>query len=167
MTKATIDAPYWQSRLLWEIERGRAVHPSRTKVLRGFMAESGRYEHQPVLLAEVLDLLVTDLGGLYLDATLGLGGHSEAILRAIAPQSRLLGLDWDPESLSRASDRLRPFGERFRGVNANFRTVGDVLEREKFFPLAGALFDLGVSSLHFDKPERGFSFMHEGPLDMG
>ncbi len=128
--------------------------------------DSGRYEHQPVLLAEVLDLLVTDLGGLYLDATLGLGGHSEAILRAIPPQSRLLGLDWDPESLARASERLRPFGERFRGVNANFRTVGDVLQREKFFPLAGALFDLGVSSLHFDKAERGFSFMHEGPLDM-
>lgn len=173
--KETLEAPYWQSRLLWEIERNRAggltgelyeKEPSGARRLRGFMAESGRYEHQPVLLAEVLDLLVTDPGGLYLDATLGLGGHSEAILRAISPNGRLLSLDWDPESLARACDRLRPFADRFRGVHANFRAVGAVLERERFFPLAGALFDLGVSSLHFDKAERGFSFMHEGPLDM-
>src|SRR5579883_1489627 len=102
------------------------------------------YSHQPVLLAEVLDLLITDPGGLYLDATLGLGGHAEAILRAISAQSKLMGLDQDPEALARANTRLEPFAGRFRSIQANFRTLGQVLEREKFFPLAGALFDIGV-----------------------
>ena len=124
------------------------------------------YAHQPVLLAEVLDLLITESGGLYLDATLGLGGHSEAILRAISAQSKLMGLDMDPEALARAQARLAPYSGRFRTVRANFRTLAQILEREKFFPLAGALLDLGVSSLQLDKPERGFSFQHEGPLDM-
>jgi 16S rRNA (cytosine1402-N4)-methyltransferase len=123
------------------------------------------YEHQPVLLAEVLDRLITDPGGLYLDATLGLGGHSESILRAISPSGKLLGLDMDPESLGLASRRLRGH-ENFSAVRSNFRDAKRVLDEKKFFPLAGALFDLGVSSLHFDKPERGFSFQRSGPLDM-
>ena len=124
------------------------------------------YSHQPVLLAEVLDLLITDPGGLYLDATLGLGGHAEAILRAISAQSKMMGLDMDPEALARANTRLEPFAGRFRSIQANFRTLGQILELEKFFPLAGALFDIGVSSLQLDKGDRGFSFMKEGPLDM-
>ncbi|MBI3552980.1 MAG: 16S rRNA (cytosine(1402)-N(4))-methyltransferase RsmH [Elusimicrobia bacterium] len=124
------------------------------------------YEHQPVLLAEVLDSLITDPGGLYLDATLGLGGHSEAILRAISAQSKLMGLDMDPEALHAAQARLKALPGQFRAVRANFRTLGRILEAEKFFPLAGALFDLGVSSMHFDNPDRGFSFLREGPLDM-
>ncbi len=123
------------------------------------------YEHQPVLLAEVLDLLITDPGGLYLDATLGLGGHSEAILRAISPKGKLTGLDMDPESLHLATRRLHEF-QNFTAVRSNFRDVARALEESRFFPLTGALFDLGVSSLHFDKPERGFSFSKEGPLDM-
>src|SRR5579859_6434038 len=109
----TTTAPYWQSRLLWEIERGSRSRRAKPGPLRGFMAEPDGYEHKPVLLAEVLDQLITDPGGLYLDATLGLGGHSEAILRAISPQSRLMGLDWDPESLGRAQARLSSFGSRF------------------------------------------------------
>lgn len=125
------------------------------------------YTHQPVLLAEVVDLLITDRGGLYLDATLGLGGHAEAILRTIAPHhGKLLGVDMDPEALALAGHRLETHGEDFKSARANFRTIGRVLENEKFFPLAGALFDIGVSSLHFDKAERGFSFSKEGPLDM-
>lgn len=126
----------------------------------------GPYKHQPVLLAEVLDLLITDPAGLYADATLGLGGHAEAILRAISAQGKLLGIDMDPEALLEAGKRLKPLPGQFRAVRANFRALGQVLETEKFFPLAGVLFDLGVSSLHFEKPERGFSFLHEGPLDM-
>lgn len=159
----TTTAPYWQSRLLWEIERTKRPAAKR---LRGFMADTPNYEHKPVLLQEVLESLITDPGGLYLDATLGLGGHSSAILEATKPSGRLLGLDWDPESVSRAGDRLKPYGARFKAVRSNFRSAPEALEREKFFPLAGALFDLGVSSLHFDKAERGFSFQKEGPLDM-
>ena len=124
------------------------------------------FAHEPVLLAESLELLLTDPGGLYVDATLGLGGHSQAILREISAQGKLLGIDMDPEALYEAEQRLRALPGQFRSVRGNFRTLGQILEAEKFFPLAGVLFDLGVSSLHFDKPERGFSFSHEGPLDM-
>jgi len=128
--------------------------------------EPKEYQHEPVLLDEVLRGLVTEPAGFYLDATLGLGGHAGAILRKISAQGRLLGLDMDPEALHAAGGRLQAHPGQFRAVRANFRTLGQVLESEKFFPLAGALFDLGVSSMHFDKPERGFSFSHEGPLDM-
>lgn len=134
--------------------------------LEPIMTENPRYAHQPVLLKEVVSLLVTDRGGRYLDATLGLGGHAEAILRALAPEGRLLGLDWDPETLAQASARLAPFGARFSAERCNFRAVAQVLDARGFQPLSGALFDLGVSSLHFDKPSRGFSFSKEGPLDM-
>jgi 16S rRNA (cytosine1402-N4)-methyltransferase len=123
------------------------------------------YSHQPVLLSEVLELLVTDPGGLYLDATLGLGGHSEAILRAISASGRLLGIDTDPEPLHMATRRLQPFSN-FEPALANFRDAARVLEERRFFPLTGALYDLGVNSMHFDKAERGFSFMRSGPLDM-
>ncbi|MFA6316675.1 MAG: 16S rRNA (cytosine(1402)-N(4))-methyltransferase RsmH [Elusimicrobiota bacterium] len=122
--------------------------------------------HIPVLLAEVLEYIVSDRSGLYLDATLGLGGHAEGILAKLSAEGRLLGIDMDPEALHEAQLRLTPFAGRFRTVRANFRTLGPILEGEKFFPLSGALFDLGVSSLHFDKAERGFSFQLEGPLDM-
>lgn len=124
------------------------------------------YRHQPVLLSEVLDLLITDRGGLYLDATLGLGGHAEAILRALSPQGRLLGLDMDPEALFAAEERLKALPGNFRCVHANFRNLAGVLESQRFFPLAGALLDIGASSLQFDKASRGFSFSKEGPLDM-
>ena len=128
--------------------------------------EEGRYTHEPVLVAETLERLVTDTGGLYLDATLGLGGHSEAILRAISAQGKVLGLDADPEALAEAGHRLGAHRGRFSSVRSNFRSLGGVLEKEGFFPLTGALFDLGVSSLQLDKPSRGFSFLREGPLDM-
>ncbi len=128
--------------------------------------EEGRYTHEPVLVAETLQRLVTDTGGLYLDATLGLGGHSEAILHAISAQGKVLGLDADPEALAEAGHRLEAHRRRFSSVRSNFRSLGGVLEKEGFFPLTGALFDLGVSSLQLDKPSRGFSFLREGPLDM-
>lgn len=128
--------------------------------------EEGRYTHESVLLAETLERLVTDKGGLYLDATLGLGGHSEALLAKISAQGKVLGLDADPEALTEAGHRLGAHSGRFHSVRSNFRSLGSVLEKESFFPLSGALFDLGVSSLQLDKPSRGFSFMREGPLDM-
>lgn len=128
--------------------------------------EERRYTHESVLLAETVDRLVTDEGGLYLDATLGLGGHSEALLNKLSAQGKVLGLDADPEALSEAAQRLAAHSGRFHSVRANFRSLGSILEKEGFFPLSGAMFDLGVSSLQLDKPSRGFSFLREGPLDM-
>lgn len=125
-----------------------------------------RYSHQPVLREEVLRLLVPRPDGLFLDATVGLGGHAEGILRTISARGRLLGIDVDPEALALSKERLEPFGDRVRLSRENFRNLGPLLEREKFFPLAGALFDLGVSSLQLDKRSRGFSLQGEGPLDM-
>lgn len=125
-----------------------------------------RYSHQPVLADEVLRNLVTDLDGLYFDATVGLGGHAEGILRTISAQGKLLGTDVDPEALQLAAERLAPYAGKVRLVHENFRDLGQLLERERFFPLTGALFDLGVSSLQLDKRSRGFSFAGEGPLDM-
>jgi len=130
------------------------------------LTEEPRYTHEPVLLTETLARLVTDKGGLYLDATVGLGGHSEAILKTLSAQGKVLGLDADPEALAEAGHRLAAYGGKFHTVRSNFRSLGSVLESEGFFPVSGALFDLGVSSLQLDKPSRGFSFRSEGPLDM-
>lgn len=130
------------------------------------LTDERRWTHEPVLLGETLERLVSERAGLYLDATVGLGGHSAALLEKLSPEGRVLGLDQDPEALAEAAARLAPFGDRARLRRANFRDAASVLEAEGFFPLAGALFDVGVSSLQLDKPSRGFSFMKEGPLDM-
>jgi 16S rRNA (cytosine1402-N4)-methyltransferase len=123
------------------------------------------YTHEPVLLNETLQNLVTDRDGLYLDATTGLGGHAEAVLRTLSAHGRLIGTDVDPEALETAQRRLAPYAGRFRLIRSNFRALGHILAGESR-KLAGALFDLGVSSLQLDKPERGFSIARPGPLDM-
>ena len=121
--------------------------------------------HRPVLLQETLKFLAPERGGLFVDCTVGLGGHSEAILKS-SSETRVLGLDLDPAALDYTRRRLAPFGERFRAVQANFRQIDLVLretgERDPF----GVLADLGVSSLQFDSAERGFSFRFDAPLDM-
>ncbi|MFC1679670.1 16S rRNA (cytosine(1402)-N(4))-methyltransferase RsmH [Elusimicrobiota bacterium] len=129
------------------------------------------YTHEPVLLDEVLRNLITDRDGTYLDATLGLGGHAEGILKSLSAQGKLIGTDMDPEALASAARRLKPFTGRFRTVRANFRNLSQVFQTATDPAgleegLAGALFDLGVSSLQLEKASRGFAMMHEGPLDM-
>lgn len=121
--------------------------------------------HRPVLLKEAVSLLEPERGGLFVDATLGLGGHSEALLEA-SPNVRVLGVDRDREALRFATERLARFGERFRAFHANFRDVARIVEEAGEAEASGALADLGVSSLQFDKAERGFSFRHDAPLDM-
>jgi 16S rRNA (cytosine1402-N4)-methyltransferase len=118
-----------------------------------------------VLLFEAVSLLAPERGGLFVDATLGLGGHSEAILEA-SPDTRVLGIDRDREALRLASERLSRFGSRFRAAHANFRDIARGLEEAGESAASGILADLGVSSLQFDSPERGFSFRHDAPLDM-
>ena len=132
------------------------------------MAASGggpEAPHRPVLLVEAVRLLAPERGGLFVDATLGLGGHSEAILEASA-DARMLGIDRDRQALRLASERLTRFGSRFRAAHANFRDIARVMNEAGEPEASGVLADLGVSSLQFDTPERGFSFRHDAPLDM-
>ena len=125
------------------------------------------YGHIPVLLHEALEFLQPKPGGRYLDGTLGLGGHAEAILKACTPCNiELMGLDRDPEALARASARLAPFGERVHLRQSCFSDFDNQLKMQGWSSIDGAILDLGVSSLQLDVPERGFSFLHEGPLDM-
>jgi 16S rRNA (cytosine1402-N4)-methyltransferase len=117
------------------------------------------------LLFETVGLLAPERGGLFVDATLGLGGHSEAILEA-TEDARVLGIDRDREALRLATERLARFGPRFRAVHANFREIKRLMLEAGETEVSGILADLGVSSLQFDTPERGFSFRHDAPLDM-
>ena len=121
--------------------------------------------HRPVLLRETLDLLRVTHGGLFVDGTLGLGGHTEAILES-SPDTRVVGFDRDSEALRFATERLSKFGNRFRGVQTNFREIDRVLTETESKDVSGVLVDLGVSSLQLDSPQRGFSFRFEAPLDM-
>jgi 16S rRNA (cytosine1402-N4)-methyltransferase len=132
------------------------------------MAASGggpEAPHRPVLLFEAVNLLAPARGGLFVDVTLGLGGHSEAILEASA-DTRVLGIDLDREAIRLASERLARFGTRFRAAHANFREISRILDEAGESEPGGILADLGVSSLQFDSPVRGFSFRHDAPLDM-
>ena len=132
------------------------------------MAASGggpEAPHRPVLLFEAVELLNPARGGLFVDATLGLGGHSEAILEA-SSDTRVLGIDRDREAIRLASERLARFGTRFRAAHGNFREISRILDEADETEASGVLADLGVSSLQFDTPERGFSFRQDAPLDM-
>jgi len=119
--------------------------------------------HQPVLLAETMELLGVKAGGLYVDGTVGLAGHAGEILRRSAPDGRLLAFDRDAETMERARETLAPFGERARLVHADWREAPSVLGEAR---PDGILLDLGVSSVQLDTAERGFSFQQDGPLDM-
>lgn len=119
--------------------------------------------HLPVLLAESLESLAVRPGGFYVDGTVGLAGHAFEVLTGSAPDGRLLGCDRDPQALALAGERLAPFGERVRLVQADFRELPGLLGADR---PDGILLDLGVSSLQFDEPGRGFSFRSDGPLDM-
>jgi len=121
--------------------------------------------HVPVLLREVLEALRPERGGVYVDATLGLGGHAEAILDA-SPGVRLVGIDRDPQALDLSRGRLARFGERFVAVEGRHEELALHLDRLGLHEVDGVLADLGVSSMQLDRAERGFSFMKDGPLDM-
>ncbi|MGZ8845653.1 MAG: 16S rRNA (cytosine(1402)-N(4))-methyltransferase RsmH [Pyrinomonadaceae bacterium] len=122
-------------------------------------------DHRPVLLRETIELLAAERGGLFVDCTVGLGGHSEAILQA-SSDAQVLGIDRDEEALGLARERLAQYGSRFRAVHADFRDITRVLATAKVRQVHGMLADFGVSSLQLDSPSRGFSFRHDAPLDM-
>ena len=120
--------------------------------------------HVPVLTAEALQHLQPDHGGVFLDCTVGLGGHASALLAAGA--TRLIGLDRDRDALTLAHAALSPWDERVTLIHADYRTLDPVLDGLGVSLVDGALADLGVSSMQFDEPGRGFSFQRDEPLDM-
>jgi 16S rRNA (cytosine1402-N4)-methyltransferase len=122
--------------------------------------------HTPVLLKEVVNQLQPHRGGLYVDCTVGGGGHAREILHACGPEGQLIGLDWDEEAIAASRERLGEFGARVQLVRANYVEMERVLMNLGVTVVDGALFDLGVSSRQFDEPARGFSLQREGPLDM-
>lgn len=122
--------------------------------------------HKPVLYKEIIHALQPRSGGRYVDGTLGAGGHARGILGACAPDGLLLGLDVDPQALALARENLAPYERRIHLVQASHITLSEQLASLKWDAIDGILLDLGASSMQFDNAERGFSFMHDGPLDM-
>ena len=122
--------------------------------------------HIPVLLQEVLDALQPKPGGVYIDGTVGAGGHAAAILQVCAPAGQLFGLDQDETALDLARRQLAEFKDRVHLLHYNFDQLAEVARRYAIPPADGILLDIGVSSMQLDRPERGFSFQVDGPLDM-
>jgi len=123
-----------------------------------------RATHVPVLLDEVRALLQPERGGLFVDCTLGLGGHSRMLLASGA--TRVIGIDRDTDALAIARETLAEFGDRVTFVHADYREVAEVLDRQGVTEVAGLLADFGVSSMQLDADGRGFSFKRDEPLDM-
>ncbi|MGZ4744907.1 MAG: 16S rRNA (cytosine(1402)-N(4))-methyltransferase RsmH [Oryzihumus sp.] len=124
--------------------------------------------HVPVLRDRILDLLVPALaepGSVYVDGTLGMGGHAEAVLQR-CPNARVVGIDRDTEALELAGARLAAFGDRFTPVHAVYDEVADVLDDLDLPQVQAVLFDFGVSSLQLDEADRGFAYAQDAPLDM-
>lgn len=122
--------------------------------------------HIPVLLKEAVELLAPVDGGIYVDGTLGLGGHTEKILQSCPPSGRVIGFEWDVKALELAKRKLAPFGQRFSAHHRSYSDIMKGLKEENIQKVDGLLLDLGVSSLQFDSDARGFSFQADGPLDM-
>ncbi|GAB4540590.1 MAG: 16S rRNA (cytosine(1402)-N(4))-methyltransferase RsmH [Anaerolineales bacterium] len=123
-------------------------------------------QHKPVLYQEIIHALQPKSGGRYVDGTLGAGGHARGILEACAPDGLLLGLDVDPQALALARETLAPHERRVHLAQASYVTLSAQLQALGWQDVDGILLDLGASSMQFDTPERGFSFLQDGPLDM-
>jgi 16S rRNA (cytosine1402-N4)-methyltransferase len=122
--------------------------------------------HTPVLLADTLQFLNPQPGGVYVDATVGGGGHAEEILKLLSMEGRLIGIDTDEDAISFAKSRLHRFGDRVTLIRENFRNLKSILKKFKVNSIDGLVFDLGVSSFQIDSAGRGFSFKSDERLDM-
>lgn len=123
------------------------------------------FHHVPIMLGDVMELLRPERGGIFVDGTLGGGGHSEGILKRLG-EGKLYGIDRDGEAIAAASERLKPFGDRFEAIRGNFFDMKELLASVGVTEVDGILLDLGVSSYQLDAPQRGFSYHEEAPLDM-
>ncbi|MEM6326299.1 MAG: 16S rRNA (cytosine(1402)-N(4))-methyltransferase RsmH [Bacteroidota bacterium] len=168
-------APMSSSRRSRRLHSGGAADASREAARLGGAEAGGASPyatgyHDPVLVRETVDLLVTDPAGVYVDGTLGGGGHTAALLDALAPEATVVGIDRDPEALTTARARLTEAeaSGRFVPVHATFAEMGAALAAEGFAPgtVSGVLLDLGVSSRQLDAGARGFAYAQDGPLDM-
>ena len=149
---------------IWDTQR---VWPGEiTLTGRAALVEDETTLHRPVLLAEAIEQLAVGAGGTYLDATVGNGGHTLGILQSPAPGTRVLGIDRDPRSLTRAHRRLDQFGDRYIPVRGNYADMVSLAAGQGIQSVDGILMDLGLSSMHLEGPEYGFSFMRDEPLDM-
>jgi 16S rRNA (cytosine1402-N4)-methyltransferase len=128
--------------------------------------EQQSYPHIPVLVSEVLHWLLTDPHGVYVDGTIGLGGHSSTLLQHLSADAILIGIDADPDALDATARRLEAFPQQIFLIQSNFSHLPAILTQQRIAQVDGILLDLGLSSLQIDVPERGFSYMQEGPLDM-
>lgn len=124
------------------------------------------FEHIPVLLKETLEYLDLKVGGVYIDGTLGGAGHSSEIIKRIIPGGVLLGIDQDSNAIDAAKERLEAYKDNVLIVRDNFRNIKTIALENGFKEVDGVLLDIGVSSHQLDEEERGFSYMHDGPLDM-
>ena len=124
------------------------------------------FHHVPIMVSEVLTLLEPSRGGVFVDGTLGGGGHAEAVLSAMPESGRLFGIDRDDDALKAAGARLSRFGDRFTAIKGNFFDMKELLKARGIYKVDGILLDLGVSSHQLDAAGRGFSYKAEAPLDM-
>lgn len=124
------------------------------------------FNHVSVLLDETINNIVTDPKGIYVDCTLGGAGHSHALAEQLDPEATIIGLDQDEDAIKAAVVRMSDVDCKFIPVKKNFQYVADVLQDMQIDEIDGVMFDLGVSSYQLDTPERGFSYMQDGPLDM-
>lgn len=122
--------------------------------------------HTPVLAARIADYLVVSTEGVYVDGTLGGGGHAKLILERLGETGKLLGIDRDPEAIAQAKERLKAFGSSFTTVQRSFGEFAQILNDLEISSIAGAILDLGVSSHQIDDARRGFSYLQNGPLEM-
>ena len=124
---------------------------------------SGTYTHRPVLLEECIQGLAIRPDGLYIDGTLGRGGHSEEIVKRLTQGGRLICIDRDSQAIEAGKTRLAPWAGQITFLHGNFGDLAQLLDGAGIGKADGMLFDLGVSSPQLDDPERGFSYMHDAP----
>ncbi len=124
------------------------------------------FSHTPIMVSDVLELMKPERGGIFVDGTLGGGGHAQAVLERLGDRGMLCGIDRDDDALRAASARLSRFGDRFVPIKGNFFDMKQLLLSRGITKVDGILLDLGVSSYQLDAAERGFSYRHEAPLDM-